>query len=135
MGAAVSHKRAIRIVFRLAIATTLLSVAGGCSNEIYRLAAERTGGDPGRGAQAIRWYGCDSCHVIPGVSTANAFVGPPLTAMSRRNFVGGQLPNTPPNMEEWIQRPQAVNPHTAMPNVGVTDLDARDIAAYLYTLR
>jgi cytochrome c len=125
----------MRIVGRFAIAMTLICVANGCSNEIYRLAAERTGGDPVRGAQAIRWYGCDSCHMIPGIASANAFVGPPLIAMSRRSFVGGQLPNTPANMEQWIQQPQAINPHTAMPDVGVTDLDARDIAAYLYTLR
>jgi cytochrome c len=125
----------MRIRCRVAIATALLGVVTACSNEVDRLAAERTGGDPTKGAQAIRWYGCDSCHLIPGIPSANALVGPPLIAMSRRSFVGGQLPNTPANMQQWIQQPQAINPHTAMPNVGVTDLDARDIAAYLYTLR
>jgi cytochrome c1 len=38
-------------------------------------------------------------------------------------------------MMKWIQRPQEVDPKNAMPNMGVTDQDARDIAAYLYTLR
>ena len=45
------------------------------------------------------------------------------------------LPNTPQNLIRWIQNPPAVDPLTAMPNVGVTQADARDIAAYLYTLR
>ncbi|HXF61564.1 MAG TPA: hypothetical protein VNK95_08100, partial [Caldilineaceae bacterium] len=32
------------------------------------------GGDAERGAEAIRTYGCDSCHTIPGIATANALV-------------------------------------------------------------
>jgi cytochrome c1 len=38
-------------------------------------------------------------------------------------------------MIRWIQNPQAVDQKTAMPNLGVTDAEARDVAAYLYTLR
>jgi cytochrome c1 len=34
-----------------------------------------------------------------------------------------------------VQHPHAVDPQTAMPEVGVTDEDARDLAAYLETLR
>ena len=52
-----------------------------------------------------------------------------------RVYVAGHLPNTPPAMEEWIRHPRDVNPRTAMPDTGVTVTDARDIAAYLYTLR
>jgi cytochrome c1 len=35
----------------------------------------------------------------------------------------------------WIQHPRQVEPRTAMPEMGVTEQDSRDIAAYLYTLR
>jgi hypothetical protein len=35
---------------------------------------------------------------------------------------------------QWIQDPQAVEPGTAMPNLGVDEAIARDTAAYLYTL-
>jgi cytochrome c len=45
------------------------------------------------------------------------------------------LPNTPENMFRWLQNPPAVDPLTAMPNLGVTEADARDMAGYLYTLR
>ena len=45
------------------------------------------------------------------------------------------LQNTPDNMIRWIQNPQGVDDKTAMPNLGVTDADARDIASYLYTLK
>jgi cytochrome c2 len=94
-----------------------------------------TGGDPSRGVAAIGRYGCGSCHLIPGVNGANATVGPPLTGIARRGYLAGQLGNTPENMMRWIQKPQEVEKGTAMPDMGVTDQDARDIAAHLYTLR
>ena len=62
-------------------------------------------------------------------------VGPPLVGWARRTMVAGYLPNTPDQLVRWITAPQSVAPGNAMPNLGVTDRDARDIAAYLYTLR
>jgi len=50
-------------------------------------------------------------------------------------FLGGHLTNTPGNMMKWIQHPQAIDPKNAMPELGVTDQDVKDIAAFLYTLR
>jgi cytochrome c1 len=93
------------------------------------------GGDPRRGAAAIRAYGCDSCHKIPGIVTANALVGPPLDQWADRHYIAGKLPNEPQFLIQWIRYPQAIEPGTAMPNLGVTEQDARDIGAYLYTLR
>jgi len=43
--------------------------------------------------------------------------------------------NTPANLFRWIRTPQQVEAGTAMPNLGVTEEQARDIASYLYTLR
>jgi len=93
------------------------------------------GGDPDRGRLAITQYGCGSCHTIPGIRTARGLVGPPLTSVGGRVYLAGHLPNTPSNMQQWIQHPREQEPHSAMPDMGVTDGDARDIAAYLYTLR
>jgi cytochrome c2 len=93
------------------------------------------GGDARRGAQVIESYGCGSCHTIPGIRNADGLVGPPLLWWSRRTFIAGELPNTPENLVHWIQSPQAVEPHTAMPTLGLSDQQARDAAAYLYSLR
>jgi cytochrome c1 len=92
------------------------------------------GGDPSRGPAAISKYGCGSCHVIPGVDGANGAVGPPLTDFGARSFIAGEVGNTPENLIHWIEVPQSIEPGTAMPNLGVTEGDARNIAAYLYTL-
>jgi len=91
--------------------------------------------DAGRGRAAIRRYGCGSCHSIPGITGADGLVGPPLGQIASRVYIAGVLPNEPENMIRWIQNPPAVDEKTAMPNMGVTARDARDIAAYLYTLR
>jgi mono/diheme cytochrome c family protein len=88
-----------------------------------------------RGEQAINQYACVTCHEIPGIVGANAPVGPPLKGIASRLMLGGVLPNSPENMVRWLRFPQQVAPRTAMPNLGVTERDARDIAAYLATLR
>lgn len=93
------------------------------------------GGNAAHGKDAIRSYGCGACHMIPGVRDAEGLVGPPLLAWSRRTFIAGEAPNTPDQLVRWIRMPQAIEPGTAMPNLDVREQDARDIAAYLYTLR
>lgn len=99
------------------------------------MANQMTGGNASRGKAFIRKYGCDSCHSIPGIATAIGNIGPPLDKIATRSYLGGQLRNNPRNMVTWIQHPTRIDKNTAMPEVGVTDSDARDIAAYLYTLR
>jgi cytochrome c len=93
------------------------------------------GGDTVRGQQAILNYGCGTCHVIPGIAGATAHVGPPLNEYARRHYVAGMILNNQDNLIAWLVNPQAINPGTAMPNLNVTEDDARDIATYLYSLR
>ena len=45
------------------------------------------------------------------------------------------LRNNPENLVTWLRDPQQVVPGNAMPDLGLTDQQARDIAAYLYKLR
>ncbi len=92
-------------------------------------------GNPTEGKALIESYGCGSCHVIPGIRTARGMVGPPLLYFSRRTMIAGELPNTPANLARWIMNPPAVEPKTAMPNLGVSESQANDMVAYLYTLR
>ncbi|MFY9740797.1 MAG: c-type cytochrome [Candidatus Sulfotelmatobacter sp.] len=94
-----------------------------------------TGGDVHRGAALIGQYRCGACHIIPGIANARGNVGPPLLYFADRTFVGGEVPNNPQNLIQWIQSPKSIEPGTAMPDLGVTEQQARDIAAYLYTLR
>jgi cytochrome c1 len=91
--------------------------------------------DPGRGIVALRQYGCATCHRIPGVVGADTPVGPPLAHFARRSYIAGALENDPEALVRWIRGPQSVHPGSAMPDLGVTERDARDMAAYLVTLQ
>jgi cytochrome c2 len=119
----------------LAIALALAPGLGNAQSNRGHPAWTVPGGDVHRGRQLIEQLGCGGCHTIPGVRNARGNVGPPLTAFGDRRFVAGVLENQPGNLMHWLQHPQAVVPGNAMPEMGITDAQARDIAAFLYTLR
>jgi len=91
--------------------------------------------DAARGKQALYQNACSACHTIPGVTGSSPNVGPPLAGIGSRTLIAGTLPNTPENMVLWLRGPQHVKPHTAMPDLRVTQEDATDMAAYLASLR
>lgn len=129
-----SARRAALLAAGLACAAAL----SGCLRDRDPYLEERhtvAGGKPAEAEAALRAYGCVNCHTIPGVRGADALVGPPLTGWSRRRFIAGRIPNEPDELVRWILHPQGVKPGTAMPDMGVSDQDARNIAAYLFTLR
>jgi cytochrome c len=100
-----------------------------------RVLALTHGGNPDRGRGAIDQYGCGGCHTITEIRSARGKVGPPLDGIAGRVYIAGVVPNTPDALMAWILDPPSIDPKTAMPNTGVTQDDARDIAAFLYTLR
>ncbi len=77
-------------------------------------------------------YGCGTCHTIPGIPGADGAVGPALVRLYERSNIAGHLPNTEQNLIEWIRFPQEVEPGVDMPDMGVTETSAQEIAAYLY---
>jgi cytochrome c2 len=113
----------------------ILSFAATLGSRSAAAAVPATGGDPARGATLIRDYGCGSCHQIPGIADADGLVGPPLINIGVRVYLAGMLRNTPDNLMFWLRHPQQVVPGNVMPDMGMNAPDARDIAAYLYTLR
>ncbi len=90
------------------------------------------GGSSDRGKQAIRRYGCGGCHTISGIPEAAGRVGPLLLDFRREAYIVGRLPNVPHYLVIWLQNPQQYEPGSAMPNLGIPESDARDIATYLY---
>jgi len=84
------------------------------------------------GRQLIASYGCGACHTIPGIAGADGMAAPPLNRFYERSYISGEVPNTWDNLIEYIQHPQEIEPGTVMPDLGVTEAEAREIAAYLY---
>ncbi|MBV0911190.1 c-type cytochrome [Anianabacter salinae] len=91
-------------------------------------------GDAGRGRRLMTEYGCGACHLIPGVAGARGTVGPSLHNLVGRAYIAGVLTNTPGDLSRWLMNPPLFSPQTAMPDLGVEEADAADMAAYLLTL-
>jgi cytochrome c1 len=96
--------------------------------------ARLTGGDPELGRKKLGDHSCVSCHIIPGVANASGTLAPSLASWFRRTKIAGFSPNTPANLERWIQSPARLKPETSMPDMNVSAQDSRDMAAYLYSL-
>jgi cytochrome c2 len=98
------------------------------------LAVQATGGRPDAGKLTLQRLGCGSCHQIGGVPGADGQVGGPLKALTSRAEFAGKVANDPQSLVAWIQHPQAISPGVGMPDIPMSDQDARDMAAYLYAL-
>lgn len=108
---------------------------GGCKEEAGSIVP---GGDVQHGLRLVTQYQCGACHVIPGVQGASgtaAGPGPSLEYIGRLSYIAGGIPNQPANMVQWLRVPHAVKPGTEMPPMGLTEQEARHMAAFLYTLR
>ncbi len=91
-------------------------------------------GDAENGRTLLTQFGCGACHVIPGVAGARGTVGPSLEGLADRAYIAGVLTNRPGDLTRWLINPPLFSPQTAMPDLGVTEADATDMVAYLYTL-
>jgi mono/diheme cytochrome c family protein len=126
----------------LAVAVILL-IAGGVAagyqikftQKARARAIELTAGNPDLGRQLTRRYGCAGCHTIPGVPGSAGQVGPNLSGLAGRVYLGGVVNNTPDNMIQWIVNPREIDERSAMPATGISRTEARHVAAYLYTLQ
>ena len=92
-------------------------------------------GDAARGKTLIEQYNCTACHIIPGIEGSRGMIGPSLAHVGTRAMIAEKHQNTPETMAKWIQNPQSFDPGNTMPALGIGEADARDIAAYLATLK
>lgn len=129
-GMVARHRSLVTMALLAIVVPPLL---GGC-DLAESTPKEATFGNAARGAELIKQHGCGGCHIIPGIRLADGLVGPPLNHMGKRVYIAGLLRNTPANMIRWLRDPQGVVPGNAMPDMGLSEDQARDIAAYLSTL-
>ncbi len=114
---------------RTPAAVAILLAVAGCHAEAEPNA--RFGGDPRRGLEIARAYGCAACHVVPDIQRPQGVVGPPLESFAERAFIAGVTPNTPANLARWVMNPQSIDPKTAMPALGLNAAQAQDVASFL----
>lgn len=91
-------------------------------------------GDAAEGKAIFARSACVGCHTIRGVSAG--VLGPDLTHFGSRGRLGaGMWPNSVDNVAAWVKDPQRLKPGVKMPSVGLTDEQARAVAAYLVGLK
>jgi cytochrome c2 len=111
-----------------------LSLLAGCERN-EATAPRVAGGDPVRGRALMAQYQCGACHAIPDVAAARGTDGPSLADFGQRSYIAGHIPNLPEPLVAWIVNPPAMVPGTRMPVMGVSEADARHMAAALYAAR
>lgn len=92
-------------------------------------------GDAATGKRLMAQYQCGACHAIPGVQGAGGAAGPSLAHMGSLSYIAGRIPNNGANMVAWLRDPPALKPGTPMPALGLSEQEARHMAAYLLTLK
>lgn len=90
--------------------------------------------DKRRGLHAIERVGCGACHEIPGVTWPKGRTGPSLVGFDDVGLIAGALPNTPENLATFVRYAPLAKPGSTMPAMPLTEDEARDVAAYLYSL-
>lgn len=126
----------LRIAKPRAIAHAALSIAMAMLVlDPVAQAAPLLPGDPEAGKTLVLRQACGSCHQIPRLQEATGVVGPSLAGIADRVYLAGHILNTPDAMIAWLRDPQALKPGNPMPATGLTEHEAGDIAAYLFTLK
>jgi cytochrome c1 len=134
-----SQDGAVSLAIAMAITVVILAVgitlvwAPGFRRD--RAIGRVQGGDGTADVAAIHAQGCGACHTISGIVGADATVGPSLSGWARQKTIAGHVPNDFDHLVTWLMDPPAVDPETDMPNLHLTDQEARDIAAYLLSLQ
>ena len=73
--------------------------------------------------------GCMGCHSLQAAKAPKGLIGPNLANVGARSHIAaGWLKNTDENLERWIREPQTVKKGVLMPNLGVTEEEARALA-------
>lgn len=93
-----------------------------------------TGADAAAGLAVIERLGCAACHQIPGVDWPQGTVGGSLDGFADRSMIAGRFPNQPDTLATWVRNAPSMSATTGMPAMPMTSAEARDVAAYLYTL-
>lgn len=106
----------------------LLVLLAGCQDKPAPAGVQ---GDAARGRVALARHACRACHMIPGITGPETYVGRPLVDLAEQRFIAGKLPNNQANLVRWIRDPQSIDPATAMPAMGVSERDALDMSAWL----
>ena len=116
------------------VAVSVAGLALGACLDTSGLPRRLAGADPDRGRRIADRVACAACHQIPGIPWPRGRVGGSLDGFADRPLIAGRFPNQPRVLVRWLRDAPSLAPGTGMPPQALTAAEARDVAAYLYTL-
>jgi LysM repeat protein len=131
LGSTVSSGRDRRRKAALLALLITLSLLAACSPSLVAAVQSASWLEPEQGLEAFQEYGCDTCHTVTERDSTTAIS---LVDLSEKETLSVGVPATPANVIRYIQNPQSVHPQATMPNLGVPQDKALEIAIYLYSL-
>jgi mono/diheme cytochrome c family protein len=114
-----------------AITAYLVEVSGRAPFPIAHGAS--AGGNAAKGKELVESVGCLACHSIGEQTKVRDLRGSSYDMAPELTRVGSKV--TPDWMFEWVRNPRHYNPTTKMPNLRLTEGEARDVTAYLSTMK
>jgi cbb3-type cytochrome oxidase cytochrome c subunit len=91
------------------------------------------GGNAAKGKEIVESVGCLACHSVGDQTKVRALRGSSYDIAPELTRVGSKV--TPDWIYDWIRNPRHYNPTTKMPNLRLTEGEARDVTAYLSSLK
>ncbi len=91
------------------------------------------GGNAADGKKIFETVGCQDCHVIGGSTKVRDARGTSYDIAPELSRVGSKV--NPDWLYDWIRNPRHFNPETRMPNLRLSDQEARNVVSYLTTLK
>jgi len=89
-----------------------------------------------QGQKLFLMKGCVGCHSLVALNAPKGLLGPNLANVGARTYIAaGTLPNNDENLAHWIRFPQDVKHGVLMPNLGVSEDEAKALVAFLRTHR
>lgn len=102
-------------------------------NEFLTAKGTYVGGDSSRGKDIVESVGCMGCHTIGEDSRVRVARGTSYDIAPELTRVGSKV--NPDWAYDWVRNPRHYNPTTKMPSLRLTDSEAKDVVAYLVTLK
>ncbi|HTP80819.1 MAG TPA: c-type cytochrome [Bacteroidota bacterium] len=116
-----------------AVTAFLLNISKSSTFKLEHPRGSFAGGNAARGKKVFETVGCQACHVTAGFTTVRDSRGTSYDIAPELTRVGSKLGGD--WIFDWIKNPRHFNPETRMPNLRLTDAEARDVVAYLLTLK
>ena len=91
------------------------------------------GGNVQEGKKLFESVGCQACHVVGDMKKVRETRGTSYDIAPELSRVGSKV--NPAWIYDWIRNPRHYNPMTKMPNLRLTDNEAKNLVAYLGTLK